>query len=326
MNNKINKYDFVIFHKGCLDGFSGFFILHKSGKIHKNAIIYPDVPSQKNPPNNIDNKNVIIIDVAYKNDVLREIMLRANHVTFIDHHISIRDDVNKLISSTELKHKNNVIIYDEKKSGASLTWKYFFPNKSVPLFVKYIEDNDIGKWEMKHTLEFITGFEVNFNLDLSKQNIKKWDQLFNKSTVSYLINKGKTYKEYKNYLIDWNYTKYSLMQFPSELIYQEYPQYFNKPGQYKAALYCGSGCPSGTEIGKKILESVNCDFAIMWIYNLDRKEYVLSFRSNNVDVGTIAKIFGGGGHTLAAACSFSKNKYDITDLFFENSLPRSYKK
>lgn len=324
--NKYDKYDYVIFHKGCLDGFSGFYILHTTGRISRNAIIHPDIPAAKIAPNGIDNKNVIIIDVAYKIDILRDIMQRAKHVTFIDHHISIRDDVTNLMASPEMQNKNNVVVYDEQKSGASLTWKYFYPKKSIPLFVKYVEDNDIGRWAMKHTIEFITGLEVNFTFDLTPRNIKKWGQLFNKSTIKYLINKGKTYAEFKDYLLDWNVKKYSLEKFPSEKIYEEFSEYFDKPGQYRVAVYCGSGCPSGTEIGKKLLEHVDCDISAMWVYNMDRKEYVVSFRSTEVDVGSIAKIFGGGGHTLAAACSFPKSRYEITDLFFENSLPRANKK
>jgi nanoRNase/pAp phosphatase (c-di-AMP/oligoRNAs hydrolase) len=73
------------------------------------------------------------------------------------------------------------------------------------------------------------------------------------------------------------------------------------------------------------METIDCNFAIIWTYHMDRKEYVLSFRSKEVDVGSIAAIFGGGGHKLASACSFSANKYNIQDLFFPNSLPRKNK-
>ncbi len=98
-----------------------------------------------------------------------------------------------------------------------------------------------------------------------------------------------------------------------------------KPGQYRVAVICGSGCPSSSRLGNKKRETIDCDFAIIWSYHMDRKEYVLSFRSKEVDVGKIAAIFGGGGHKLASACSFPANKYHIQDLFFPNSLPRKNK-
>ena len=58
-------YNYVIYHKKCPDGFTGFYILHQSKLIHNNAKIMPDVPSAKFYPPDIHG-NVIIIDVAYK--------------------------------------------------------------------------------------------------------------------------------------------------------------------------------------------------------------------------------------------------------------------
>lgn len=313
-------YNYVIFHKKCPDGFTGFFILHKSKQIHYNAIIQPDVPSAKFAPENIQNKDIIIIDVAYKYSVLRDIIIKAKTVLFIDHHVTIRNDVQKLEKEFSNKFKS---IYDEKKSGATLTWDFIYPKKKHPYFIDLIEDNDIGKWELPNIKDFITGFNVNFNLKLSEDNIKNFNKLFKKSTITNLIKKGKIYNEYKKYLTDENSTRISIERFPSDKIYKSYPTIFKKPGQYKVAIYCGSSCPNPTELADKILKDTGCDFFISWVLNLDREEYVLTFRSINVDVGEIAKLFNGGGHTYAAACSFKMNKYNITDLFFGTSIPRN---
>src|SRR5690606_1940829 len=107
-------------------GFAGFLILTTTDKISHNAIIYPDIPSAKEPPPNLENKNVIIIDVAYKKNILEQIFKKANFVLFIDHHVTIRNDVLQLITIFENIHK---VVYDSSKSGATLTWDYFYPNK-----------------------------------------------------------------------------------------------------------------------------------------------------------------------------------------------------
>jgi len=314
-----DTYNYVIFHKNCLDGFSGFFILHMSGRIEKDAQIYPDVPSAKVSPPNIENKKVIIIDCAYKYDVLRNIMEVAQKVTFIDHHVSISEDVKRLTSEL---NKNNIVVYNEKKSGASLTWEYLHPHKPLPQFVKFVEDNDIGAWKLKGVNEFITALEVNFNFDLTPNNMKKWKTLFSKKTISYLIKKGSVYMELKEYLLDINSKRYSMESFPSEKIYNEFSDAFKRPGQYKVAVFNGTGCPSTSHLGLRMMETIDCDFVILWSMHLDKKEYVLSFRSKEIDVGEIAKLFGGGGHKLASACSFKINKYSIPDLFYPMSLPR----
>lgn len=311
------KYNFVIFHKNCMDGFTGFFVLYLSNRIDKNAIIVPDVPSAKYAPNGIDGKDVIIIDVAYKYDVLKEIVHRSKSVVFIDHHVTIRDDVIKI-----KKDKDVEIVYDEFKSGASLAWHYLFPRKKVPLFIKYIEDNDIGAWKLKHTHPFISALSVKYQLKVDKHNLKKWHNLLDINEIKKLIKKGEIYGEYISKLVNDSIKRYSLESFPSEKIYSAHSDFFEKPGQYEVAVYCGTGCPSSSLVGLHMAQKIKCDFVILWTLNLDKKEYVLSLRSNSTDVGVIAQIFGGGGHKLAAACSFSSKKYNIEDLFFPNSLPR----
>ena len=57
-------YDYVIYHKRCLDGFTGFIILTKTKLIKKDAIIFPDVPSAKNIPPNINGKNIKVIIIS----------------------------------------------------------------------------------------------------------------------------------------------------------------------------------------------------------------------------------------------------------------------
>lgn len=311
-------YDYVIYHKRCYDGFTGFLILHNSNTIKKTARIYPDVPNAIHLPPNIQGKNVIIIDVAYKYEVLREIVRRASYVTFIDHHITIRDDVKKI----QNEFKNITVYYDEKKSGATLTWNFFNSKKKIPLFIKYIEDNDIGKWLMPNVYEFISALFVKFNPSPSISNLKNWNKLYSIKKVKELIKSGKIYMEYKQSLLNEHGKRFSIEKFPSEKIYSQYPEFFTKPGQYVVAVYCGTPAPSASDVAKKILKEYKCDFFISWVLNLDRREYVLTFRSKKVDVGNIAKIFNGGGHTLAAAGSIKMDLITIEELFMRTSVQR----
>jgi hypothetical protein len=315
------NFNYAIYHKNCPDGFSSLMVLLKAKRISKDGIIYHDVPSASFPPKEIDNKDIIIMDVAYKYNVLREIFERAKSVVFIDHHVTIIDEVKKLSSMP--KYKNKVkIIYDVNESGASLTWKYFFKNKKMPLFIQYIRDNDIGTWKLKDTKPFIYSLRVRYDIDLKKDIVDKWKELFDDAKVKKVVEIGKIYEEYANSLLEENVRKYSFEAFPSQKIYNDFTDYFEKPGQYKVAVVNGSGCPSTSLLGNKMMETIKCDFVMIWSYQMEKKEYVISFRSNKADVGKIAQMFGGGGHKFASACSFNANKYHIQELFFPNSLPR----
>ena len=178
-------YDYIIFHKGCFDGFTSFVILNNSHKISKNAVIYPDVPSAKKSPPDIQGKNIIIMDVAYKYDVLKDICGYAKSVTFIDHHVTIRDDILKL--QNELHNGSETskikIIYDERECGASLTWKFLNDDKKLPLFVRYIKDNDTGTWKMRHTHSFMAGISPYHDTQLTIKNVNNWKKLFNPNIV-----------------------------------------------------------------------------------------------------------------------------------------------
>ena len=316
--NRAIKFDYVIFHRNCPDGFSAFVILTRTGRIARNATIFPDDPYAKVPPPNLEGKNVVIMDVAYKKSVLEEIFATARYVLFIDHHVTIRAGVLEL---TPLYAERHHVVYDVAKSGASLTWEYFFPGRRLPRFVRYIEDNDIGAWRYKYTLKFMLGFRVNYRFDLSRETLREWDRLFDNDEVTRLIKLGIKYSEYQEFLMDANSRRYSLESFPSDRVYHDFPGSFERPGQYRVAVVNG-GCPDASLLGKRMAEEVDCDFVIIWTLNLDKKEYVLQFRSTEVDVGRIAEIFGGGGHKLASATSFPLSRYQITDLFFPQSLPR----
>jgi oligoribonuclease NrnB/cAMP/cGMP phosphodiesterase (DHH superfamily) len=279
-------------------------------------MIFPDVPSARHVPPHIAGKNIIIIDVAYKKDILEEIISVAKKVTFIDHHDSIHND----ILSMNVKYPHE-IIYNERKCGSELTWEYFFGNKPVPKFIDYINDNDIGAWKLSNTLPFITGLEVNYKTDPTKSTIKQWTKLFRTKEVISLIKIGRIYMEYKNHLLEENYKRYSMESFPSKLVCDKFPDDFTKEGQYRVALL-NTNCPGASLLGVKVLANIDCDFVIMYTYNMDRKDYVLMFRSKKIDVGSIAKVFGGGGHKLASACSIHSNEFKIDDLFGDASLPR----
>ena len=152
--------------------------------------------------------------------------------------------------------------------------KFFFGNKPVPLFIKYIKDNDIGEWKYKYTKQFIYALRVHYETRETYDIINKWKKLFDVDVVKGLIKVGKKYDKYANYLIDENLKRYSLEQFPSEKIYETFSEHFMKPGQYKVAVFNG-GCPNPSLLGNKIVETIECDFAMIWTYNMERKEYIV---------------------------------------------------
>ncbi len=310
------KYNYIIYHKNCIDGFGGFFLINKANKLEKNAIIYADVPSSKTIPPKISGKNIIIIDVAYSYDILEKIFMLGKNVLFIDHHITTKDYSHKLA-----KKYNQNVYFDEMYSGIGLAWKLFYSTK-MPKFVKYIQDNDTGTWKYELTKPLINYLQVNYSFEPTKENLENWDKLFDLKYLKKILKKGIHYEKYKNYLLEQNSRRYSLELFPSEKLLNEnyeLQKIINKIGQYKVAVFNG-GCPNISSLGSYMMNKINCDFVLFWTINLEKKEIVVSLRSkeNSTDISQIAYCFGGGGHHSAASFSISVNKYNIQDFFLIN--------
>jgi nanoRNase/pAp phosphatase (c-di-AMP/oligoRNAs hydrolase) len=60
-----------------------------------------------------------------------------------------------------------------------------------------------------------------------------------------------------------------------------------------------------SELGNAFMEQTDADFVIMWYYSSTQQNYYYSLRSSDqkVDVGRLAKQYGGGGHRNAAGIS-----------------------
>ena len=321
-------YDHIIYHKQCFDGFTSLFVAYVAGVIDKDTSIYPDVPSATSTPPGVMGKDVLIVDVAYNIDILREIIDTAKSVTFIDHHISIRDDVQNFIEKDMAEYRKTKyvkIIYSEDMCGATLIWRFLYGENAVPLFIKYIEDNDTGTWKYDKTKPFILALQSNYTMTPSFSNLEQWKTLLNKYHVFKMCADGMIMQKYHDTILTDNARRYSLELFPSETVYNKFKDHFEKKGQYRVAVFCGMGCPSVTSMGTKLLDVVDCDFVMIWTLNIDRKEYVIAMRSKEVDISKIAKLFGGGGHKLAGAFSFTVDEYNILDLFYDQSLPRQSK-
>ena len=298
-----SKFNYIIYHNRCFDGYTGFYLFMKTDKWAKKPIVYPDVPSAKTVPPDINGKNIIIIDVAYKAHIIKKIAEKCNKLLFIDHHISIKDDIKEL----KLK-KPHEVIYDVNECGATLTWKYFYKTKKMPQFVKYIRDNDIGKWEIKETLPFISFLEVNFELNPDKNTLNHWDKLLDKKYLKNAVDTGVKYNEYKNHLIKYNSKQNIIRQFPG-------PKFKHISTKKYNVAVLNNKCPSLSLLGKYVVNNVKCDFALLWSYNMKAKKYIIGLRSNKADISGIAKALGGGGHKLASGCAIDATKYTIDDLF-----------
>jgi len=298
----------IIYHKNCPDGFMSLVICKKA---LKSIDIEHDVPSSTTISYEYENRNIIIVDVAYNPKVIQTLLDSCKSLLLIDHHVTYHNELQKI------RDAKFTYVYHVNKSGCLLTWEYFFPKTQIPLSIRYISDDDTGTWAMKHTLYFVAALSVKY--EINKSNIKKWCRLFNDKEAKKLEILGKVYTEYTNFLLKAKSRNFATMKFPSSEALKQYPALktiIKSENALDVTVHNGS-CPNTTAIGKYILNKTKCDICFIYSYHIMDDKYWISMRSTDVDVSQIAQVFGGGGHKYAAA--FSLTNYPIRNLFTPSS-------
>ena len=88
-------------------------------------------------------KDVVIVDFSYSKADMQRLLSFANSVLVLDHHVSAERELEGF------EAPNFKFVYNVNKSGAGLTWDYFYPSSQQPMVVQYIQDGDL--WTDKYT-------------------------------------------------------------------------------------------------------------------------------------------------------------------------------
>ena len=271
-----SSVDLVIYHKNCTDGFGA---AYSAWKLLGSKAIYC-AASHGDPPPNVDGKTVAILDFSYKNNVIKDLIASSKDLIVIDHHKSAMIELHD-ISNTH---------FDMNHSGARLAWDFFHPGKEAPKFIDYIEDRDLWKWELPYSKEFSAAF------DMIPFEFEEFEKFEDDSVFDDAVKRGSYILAYSKTVIKKICDKASARKYKG-----------------KNVLVVNSSHWM-SEIGSRL--SPDCDFAMIWYYDHERKDIKVSLRSfyDNVDVSEIAKNFGGGGHKKASGFTLTGDS-NIEDIF-----------
>jgi oligoribonuclease NrnB/cAMP/cGMP phosphodiesterase (DHH superfamily) len=273
--------DIVIYHNPCPDGFTSCTIakmfFEKKGKNIEYIGLSHSNSNYVELYDKIKDKNVLICDFSFKREITNKILKFAKNILIIDHHLSALKELQDLDPIYK--------IFDMEHCGAYLVWKYFYPNTDVPLFVKYVEDNDIWLKAMPNTLE----------------------------VTAYIASLEFEYEQYAEYILDENKIFTTAIPIGQILLKQSQKQIDNaltkstvKMIEFQNNIYFVGVCNSTNntnEVGNKmLLKYPYIDFSI--IYSSFDTSNSISFRSDDTraNVSVISTKCGGGGHRNASGC------------------------
>tara|TARA_R110002074_G_scaffold380864_1_gene559689 strand:+ start:1608 stop:2795 length:1188 start_codon:yes stop_codon:yes gene_type:complete len=271
----------IIFNKGNADGILCAYIVIKYLKkklkrdLTPNDIyLIPTAPSSghngkvardiyKNE-NNIINKNVIVLDLAYDIETLNFIKEKSKTMIVIDDH-----PITKNIINDTKCNKKNYYIGDMGHAACGYTWKFFFPKKKVNLIIQMI-DSDDAKLHLKHIgntrpISVYLNYRIIHSPYLKWHNINSFEKIDNM-----VVNLNPSFVKFVGHYFDEiaNNLKEQIAQHAQFGYFEGHPVFilsYNDPALYKMVLR------QMVTNAKK--QNKNIDFAVTWGWQHSRNEY-----------------------------------------------------
>jgi len=148
-----------IYHGNCADGFGAAWAVRQAldtRRVEFHAGVYQD------PPPDVTNRHVLIVDFSYKREVLNQMCSVAKSILILDHHKSAAKDLagypqppelfEDWIEEVNVNRDNVAALFDMDRSGAGITWDYFHDVPRPPL-INHIEDRDLWRFKLEGTRE-----------------------------------------------------------------------------------------------------------------------------------------------------------------------------
>lgn len=263
--NQKSKDIVVFYHGNCPDGFGGAYSAWK--KLKDKADYIPLLWENLQAPK-IKASLVYFIDFSPE-VLIKKYKAEGRKIILIDHHITARD----------FMHLGAESLFDIERSGATLAWTYFHPNKKLPRMIAHIQDQDTWQFRLKGTKE------VSKIIGMEDLDFKKWDKL-----CADFDNAQKYRKilEIGSYVLRSNDSqiKRIIGEGVREARFEGKKAYVVNSPFHESVI--------GNELAK------NGGLGIIWSERRDGA-IKISLRSKGpLDVSKIAQKYGGGGHKNAA--------------------------
>ena len=271
--------NFCLYHENCFDGMAAAWAVWRA----RPDWTFIPVNYGQAPPD-LENiaageqqgvEQVAIVDFSYPAEILRELAEVADHVLVLDHHKTAQEDLESF------EHPDVSIVFDMDRSGAMLAWDHFHPHASPYKVIEYVQDRDLWRWQLEDTREVNAWLRTHELGDM---------ETFNAAAV-----KLQTYEGYQGAVAAGKAILIAQQQ--AVEIAKGSVQYLTVAGHGRIPVV--NSCLYQSEIGSELARTH--PFSLVWY--LDRDGMVRhSLRSTDegLDVGRIARIWGGGGHRKAA--------------------------
>lgn len=283
-----------IYHGNCADGFTAAWVVKRyfdqqGAGVEFHAGVYGEQPPD------VTDRDVFIVDFSYQYDTLVRLSYSAKSVLILDHHATAQENLNRLPDAG--KHYGDFLtncrdycymlnqphigsLFDMDRSGAGITWDFFFPNDARPPFVDVIEDRDLWRFKLPYTRDVMA------DIFSYPYDFRMWDWLAARSectlSLQEMIAEGAAIERKHHKDI-------------AELI-----DVMARPLKIGGHIVPAASLPLTltSDAGHKMAEGE--PFAACYWDTPTGRVFSLRSQDDGLDVSKIAKQYGGGGHKHAA--------------------------
>jgi oligoribonuclease NrnB/cAMP/cGMP phosphodiesterase (DHH superfamily) len=296
MNNN-SKLDLIIYHSPCFDGSAGAWCALRCMMEHGHDApeLFGTKPGQQhyNFPD-MTGKNVAIIDISFDRDTMLSLVEKCANVVVLDHHKTAERELSDIPNCH----------FDMNRSGAQMAWDFFFPGETRPMFIEYIADRDLWTWNNPLSRPFTTAIFNKLQFANPQEQFEFYDAAYSFTQEDYqdILSYGACCMEVETSRITCA-VKFSIkceFTTPSGKIY---------------TVYTSDNRLYRSDVGDKLARKDDCDFAVIYSYNIVKNEWWISMRAvadKGFDLSLISNEFPrGGGHACAAGFSYPGNITEI---------------
>lgn len=282
----------IIYHNHCMDGFGAAFIAARFFEtLDKDYVLIPhsygghmDFMACIQPED-----TVFILDYSFEPAVIHKLCALVKEVIWLDHHKTAIDrwkaattihTPEDLIDTTPANLKE---VLDTARSGTGITFDWFYSNTVRPMWVNWIEDRDLWKFQYGDVSK-----QFHAAMSSHPKNVTAWTIILNYAVEC----------DYENILAEGE----AILR-AHRMRVMEIANGCAVPividGQKGFVANCSGYYAS--DVGHELAERSGT-FGATWYQNEsgDIKWSLRAASNNKVDVAEIASKFGGGGHRSAA--------------------------
>jgi len=265
----------VIYHGNCVDGFTAAWA---AWRVFGDSAEYLPADHANRPQPDVRDRHVVILDFSFPRKQLLAMGREAASLVIIDHHRTASEELADLPGTH----------FDMSRCGAELAWEYFHPGKPVPFFIRHIANRDLVRdqtLECRAFLCWLEGFPRTFD---------NWERLARMKDRTYLrILRIGAHRELR-------------MDTQAEAIVRT----------ATSIELCGhrglaARCPQHLvcKVAPRLAQASG-GIGLCWTPLSDELVRVSLRGVVGIDLGAIARHFGGGGHPFAAGFVLEREALD----------------